>query len=601
MLPAPLAGKPGRRLSTKRGQIGKMRPSPCAVAGRMPSSLRMIKFAETLSRREVVGGGVAAGLLGSAAAVAQLPPAAQNSAPKPKVTVVLNGMTYIYPNGPTIPSYYVSFRGDGRIVFHLGALGDLSGASSTAKPHHLPAHRVQIESDGKLLLDANIPAHWWNAEWTYRPGPIKIVRSPDQIVAAHRLFPFGDTGCRVNPVENYKFAGPMDNAGITIYMPTTGERPDIGWVTDPSGHFMLTKNPGPMLAWAQAAGSCPMHFRDEATGKPIDLIKYPQANAYDLPRLQGAPWLPKGEPDARAPIYTNYGGGWMPQQAHFCEMSYVAYLASGDFGFLEDLQYSANFCVLADASHSSPNGAVVSGETRGAAWAWRELFMAHAATQDAEAAGALPASCHPSSYFKKLLDHSLAAQSRDLTDPNLAPFHLVCAGGIFGPWQIDYALTSLAFGILTGHSDWTRLYLWELANVIARTNGTSGFPPGYGTPYYMGIFPDGDSAFPRFQTWGQAFDELRTSKNPDIRDARLTEAIYNNLKADPLNGGRAFTGGEYMMTTRAALVMADYLDKKGLAEVRKTYPDFDASLKNANRMFLANGAVNARVSVVSTV
>lgn len=290
----------------------------------------------------------------------------------------------------------------------------------------------------------------------------------------------------------------------------------------------------------------------------------------------------------------------MPQQAHFCEMSYVAYMATGDLGFLEDLQYSANFCVLTDASHSTNSGAIINGETRGYAWAWRELFMAHIGTQDAEAAGTLPDTCHPSSYFKKLLNQTLAFQSKDLTNPNLTPFHLVCADTIFGPWQMDYILTSLAFGILTGHSDWTNFYLWALGNVIARTNGTSGFPPGYGTPYYMGTVPGGlDPALPRFKSWSQAFDEIRTSKNPNIHDATLTQEVYDKLKADPLNGGRAFTGHEYLMTTRAALVMADYLDKKGLAGVRKTYPDIDTCLANVNRMFRANGNVNPRVSIVT--
>ncbi len=350
-----------------------------------------------------------------------------------------------------------------------------------------------------------------------------------------------------------------------------------------------------MLAWAQAAGSCPLHFRDEATGKPIDLLKYPRANSYDLPDLQGAPWLPRGLPDVRAPAYTGFGGEWGPQQAHFCEMSYVAFMATADLGFLEDLQYEANFCLLTDASKSTKNGAIVSGETRGIAWALRQLFMAHVATRDTEAAGRLPSTCHPSGYFKRLLDQSLSFYIRVMNAPEEQTFRLIGEESArFSPWTVDYLLTSLAFGVLSGHSDWAPLYLWCLGNCIARTNGTSGYPPGFGTSYRLNTVPGGqNNSLPKY-TWAQAFSALVT--DPEVK---LTQAQHDALVADPLNGGKAYTGQEYMMTTRAVLVMADYLDKKGLAAVRATYADFDTSLKNADRMARAYGAMNPRVSVVA--
>lgn len=552
-----------------------------------------------LNRREILQHGAAAGLLAATCASAQTP-----SAPsKPKVIITLNGAIYNYPNGPTIPSYFVDFREDGRIVFHLGALGNLTGISATAEPYHLGPHNVRIEGDGNVLLDLAIANHWWNSEWTFRPRPLSTIRTPAQLVAANRMFPFGDTGCRVNGVQNYKFAGPMDSAGVTTYMPTTGERPDVGWVTDPSGYFMLTNDARRMLAWAQAAGSCPLHFRDEATGRPIDLIRYPKANAYDEPRLQGAPWLPKGPKDEHG--YNAFGGGWAPDPSHFCEMSYTAYIATGDAGFLEDLQFSANYCVLANAYKSSPRGAVIySGQERGVAWSLREAFMAHVATKDVEANGKLPASCHPSAYWQKLLDQSLPYYSQYTKDPSNQVFRLIGVKNLFAPWQHDYLLTALAFGLLTGHTDWTEIYLFALGNAIDRTSGESGYPVGWGGAYYlytneMEKKPDGtwnrdvyDSTKPL--SW---YDSFIWQKNaPD--GPRPTQAQLDSLKADPLNGGIAITGHEYLMTTRAVLVMADFLDTKALVSVRKAYPNLDTCLGNINRMFRANGTVNARVAVV---
>lgn len=557
----------------------------------------------SINRRDVLGGSL--GFFGIGGALADSGPAPSPNDPSDtKVTITLNGTTYSYPSGPRMTSYYVDFREDGRIVFHLGALGDLSGVSATAQPYHLPSHTVRIERNGATLLDVVVPNHWWNAEWTFRPKALAIIRTPAQLVAANRMFPFGDTGCRVNPVQNYSFTGPMDSAGITKYMPTTGERPDIGWVTDPSGYFMLTKDGARMLAWAQAAGSCPLHFRDEATGKPIDLIKYPKANAYDEPRLQGAPWLPKGPKDEHG--YNAFGGGWAPDPSHFCEMSYTAYMATGDAGFLEDLQFSANYCLLANAYESNAKGAIIySGQERGVAWSLREVFMARVATKDAETSGQLPRSCHPSSYWQKLLDQSLPYYTRYVTDPANQVFKIVGAKNVFAPWQQDYLLTALAFGLLTGHSNWTSIYLFALGNAIDRTSGKSGYPVGWGGPYYlytneMEKKPDGTwnrSAFDptRPLNWYSSFlYQKNAAEGPQPTDEQL-----DKLKADPLNGGVAMTGREYLMTTRAVLVMADLLDKSGLVEVRKTYADLDACLTNVNRMFHAGGTVNARVAVVA--
>jgi len=358
----------------------------------------MKKLAIPLTRREILGGGVAGGFLSASGLSAQILNPSKASSLNLKAVITVGDATYNYPNGPKIPSYYVDFHDDGRVVFHLGALGIRGGSSVPPKAYHFGPHQVRIERDGSAVFDATIPAHYWNAQWTYRPNPIAPNRSPAQIVAANRMFPFGDTGRRIGQVANFRFKGPMDNAGVTVYMPTTGERPDIGLITDPSAQFMLGGDPQPMLAWAQANGSFPLHYRDETTGKLVDLVKYPQANCYESP-AQGQPWFPRYPQDAAG--NNILGGGMVAQQAHFPEMSYVAYQATGDLGILENVQYNGNYTILCDAARSVHGAAIISGELRGVAWAFRNLFMAHVATQDAEARGGLPASCHPSSYWKK--------------------------------------------------------------------------------------------------------------------------------------------------------------------------------------------------------
>jgi hypothetical protein len=222
--------------------------------------------------------------------------------------------------------------------------------------------------------------------------------------------------------------------------------------------------------------------------------------------------------------------------------------------------------------------------------------MAHVATLDAEAKGILPASCHPAAYFKQLLNQALAFYAPRATDPNNQVFRLLYDGGSMAPWQCDYLLSALGFGVLTGHADWAPLYLFLLGNAIARTNGASGYPPGFGGAYYMPTHPHRDMTKPRYTSWAQSFAELSDPAAPD-HDAQLTPAIMAALQADPLHGGQAVTGGEYLLNTRAVLVEAAYLESKGLVNVRAAYPALDKCIAVADRMVRNNGTINARASI----
>lgn len=494
------------------------------------------------------------------------------------VTITGNNSPYLFPLE----------QADGRIVFHYGVLGPVPKDQDPKQPSVLGPYHVKIAKDGADIFDADIPQHWWNARWTYYPTiTITTSRTPAQLVAARRMFPFGDTGCKLpaQPATVPYFY--MGSSSITIYMPTTGERADIGLVTDNSAYYMLGQNPSGMIAWGLAGSTCPNKYRDQNTGRPIDLVQYPVTNAYDLPGYMGSPWLAKGALQSNG-VYTEYGGGWAPQQAHYCEMSYVAYQATRNLSFLQDLQYSANFTVLCDATKSIATGKpTVSGEYRGIAWALRNLFMAHVATLDAEADGALPDDCMTSGYWKTLLDNNLAYYSKLMADSANDVFRLIYGpGATFAPWQVDFMLHALAFGVLTGHSDWVPFYLWSLKNAIDRTSNKSGYPPGWGVAYYMsGAHPD----------WYSSWLVMDPPNSPPP-----TQAQIDALKIDPLNGGMAMTGGGSLMATRAVLIMADYLDKQGFAPVRATYPDLDSCIQICTAMNKNYGGIDARYSVISS-
>lgn len=465
----------------------------------------------------------------------------------------------------TIPGVIIT--GDN---YHVGTIFD-----GTA-----PANVGPYQANG-----VSVPGQGWLQEWNDVPPPV-VKRTPAEIVAANQMFAFGDTGCKYYDVSALPYTV-MGASSIQKYMPQTGERPDIGLITDWSAWFMLKGDASPTIQIALAAASVPMHYRDETTGLPIDLLKYPGANCYSQ-NNQGSPWMPTG------PIVGGWPSspdGWTPQQAHYPEMSYMAFMATLHGPFLRDLQYSANFTILCDAylsNHLQPKTATISGEVRGIGWALRNLFMAHVATKYAESLGTLPDGCHPSSYFKALLDNQIAYWSAQMGGASQKIFHTwYNEADKYSPWTEDYLAMALAFGVLTDHPEWISIFLFKLGNTIARCSGKSGWPPCVPTPYRIPTLG--------YTTWAEAFDGLMTE--PEVM---MSQAAHDKIIADPINGG--FLSDQepygYHFTTRAVLVMADYLDKKGLANVRGAYPDFDIALKNMETMFLNFGSVNPRVSVV---
>lgn len=478
-------------------------------------------------------------------------------------------------------------REDGRKVYQLG-LQNPPANDDPKRSHHLGAY-----TDG----DMSFPAQWWLSRGTSRPGPFKRVRTPAEIVAQNLMFPFGDTGAPYGTVSAIKYEL-MGSSSLTKYMPTTGERRDIGLVTDWFAWYMLTGDLGPALEIAQAIESFPIFFTDQATSKPIDLLKYPKANCYESP-AQGAPWFsrfplkPDPDPDKPGEFVADIGDGNYPQQAHFPEASYGAHIATGDLGFLENLQYSANFSVLCDASHSTPTQAILTGELRGISWGWRNLLMAWRATLDLEIAYAAvgspwPPFLHPSSYFKTLLNNSVNYFKPAVTDPNNQVFRLVFGPGSFAPWQCDYMLTVLAFAVLVGYDDLVQLFLWAFKNVYDRALGDQGYPLGMGGgSYFDGTQP----------SWTAAVADMYVQSRA-VGDARFTDAQLQQLIANPFNNYTTIYDGSYHLNTRAVLVMGQYLHKLGLVDMSISYPRLDECFTNLDRFVRTGGYMVPRASIV---
>jgi len=117
----------------------------------------------------------------------------------------------------------------------------------------------------------------------------------------------------------------------------------------------------------------------------------------------------------------------------------------------------------------------------------------------------------------------------------------LAAGTYDSPWQDEFLAVVLGWIVLMGFSEWRPIFDWKIGSTLARTNGQSGWPRAFCTPYRMVM--RADPSTPWAQNWKQAWD--------------LTSAGLHLTVDDPdrLQLNQLF----YFPYTRGALILAKHL------------------------------------------
>src|SRR5690349_21571627 len=193
---------------------------------------------------------VAAGLSGL-----MVPQAAGAAASGIAVDITLNGQTYHYDgaagadlgaysdplgkfvqdcfrvNHPQLPlSIFIRpDRGSDRleVVFELGRVW------ITTDPQNLPQYQAKISRGPATLATIDVPAHYWFSRWRWQSAPRPLRVTPEQVMA-HWQMPLiserlGPVTALMKTAQSYT---PMGLAGLMPYMGSTGERPEIGLMTE---------------------------------------------------------------------------------------------------------------------------------------------------------------------------------------------------------------------------------------------------------------------------------------------------------------------------------------------------------------------------------
>lgn len=288
-----------------------------------------------------------------------------------------------------------------------------------------------------------------------RPATLPaIINMPFDLAQAKQVLPFAlSNAIKPDTYPTYP-RGDYKSVGLTRYMPTTGERQEIGLVTEAQAAWLCGGSPDNMLTQAAAHADVPVHF-----GK-VDLRETPWATTYG--------------PGKGSPYFAVGGYAVTPETAHYPSLSYIPYLATGDIFYLEELQAAATFVLISGPGVPGYRPLLDGGQPRGLAWTLREVAQAYIATMEAEKSGPLPDGLLPSSYWKGRLDvyrDALTAKYVNSPDPRVQAFRnmIVSFEVWIAPWEQDYLGAVLGWMVWTGRlDDWRPIYEWQAQQAIRR-------------------------------------------------------------------------------------------------------------------------------------
>ena len=235
-----------------------------------------------------------------------------------------------------------------------------------------------------------------------------------------------------------------------------------------------------VLANDSAGGAFSYHYRDENTGAPVSIDTYPNISEQDASSMStptgSNPYFHEGE---HAPL-----------------LGYLGYLLTGDYYYLEELQFLANWRML-NSSAGSRNfkDGIFTGGNRDMSWAMRTLAAAAAITPDDSVA--------LKSYFTNKLNNNINDRavkwSLPMTNTLGAIKDDVYPVGYYAPWQMDFFVTVMNWTAELGFNSSNALSLRNWVNkwpTGRMGQGDNGQASGY-CPYYSALYNFGDDSSDR--------------------------------------------------------------------------------------------------------
>ncbi|HCI1171256.1 TPA: hypothetical protein NOB78_002933 [Enterococcus faecium] len=277
-------------------------------------------------------------------------------------------------------------------------------------------------------------------------------------------------------LTKYSFE-PMAVGRFQAAMGTTGGRPDLGLAPDSYAAYILSgdkRAKAIMLLSGDVGGSWAGHARNDDYTQ-LDIVHYPRATI--LGNL-GDTLNPLTKQYEKLPLLTTVSKN-LDESAHQPGFAYVPYLLTGDYFYLEELQFWCNY----NGYVSNPyyrlyeKGVVKSDQVRGQGWSIRTM---------AQAAYITPDTHYNKMVFQYILDSNMEWYRTTYTDGTDNVLGVLTHGMAIGypvkgvakvgvaPWMDDFFTQGVGCAAELGNAEAVRLLKWKAKFQIGRM-----IDPGY--------------------------------------------------------------------------------------------------------------------------
>lgn len=451
--------------------------------------------------------------------------------------------------------------------------------------------RVQV--GGKTVWQRAGLTHFHHARWRkvfwWGETPQVQLRHDSAHLIASRALPNYDRSVIVSEAAlnalQRAWTGPKtEPMGVGManpYMPSAGGRADIGLLPGWAASYLLSMDARAAevtMGTADLAGSWSSHYRDRASDRPVSLSAYPYMTVLGHRGDTRNPATGKFEafPDCAAAdaCRTPY----LHDASHQPAFAYLPYLVTGDYYYLEELQFWAmwNSFMSNPGYREGAKGLLKPDQVRGQAWSLRTLGEAAYITPDADPLKA---------DFRRMLDANLAWYNSNYTDnPDANRLGALTHGFAvvydkntgLAPWMDDFFTATVGHVAELGFPAAEPLLAWKARFPIARMRG-DGACWITAAAYSLKVRDSADAPF--YTTIGQVWQASNIPALRDLECASADMARLLKLKEGEMTGYSATNTGFPSNLQPALAYAADAGGSAGLAawnsfSERSVKPDY---------------------------
>jgi hypothetical protein len=381
-------------------------------------------------------------------------------------------------------------------------------------------------------------ARWHKVLWWGTDPDLYVQQDTEYLQSTGAIPEYEDIKPTASFLSKLPASYPIMNHGEqTPNMGETGAQAAIGPLPRWTSLYALDGDPRAfdyMMANDNAVGSYGFHYRDAATGLPVSIEDHPYITlaAYSFARHASNEHYKK---DLITGCSSDCSSPYVFNISHHPSIGYVPYLVTGDYYYLEELQFAASYDELWSNPHyrSEAKGYLrgAEGQVRGQAWALRTI---------AQAAFASPEGSPMKAYFTQMMRNNIDDYTKYYMDhEDKHPLHLLDDYGAviypihgetrvgIAPWQQDFFMWSVANAANLGFKGYDKFAQWLLEFQVGRmtswkTNQGNGFCWIDAAVYDLMVRPYRNG--PEYQT----LDEAYAASKPQLKGLVCNSQDYRN-------------------------------------------------------------------------